>query len=173
MRFVHHADWLTWDWSCLCNVELTSLLQRVASPVNCMPIDILQLFACSLTHCLNVSIPGCLSRPLGMLSCSIHPLRAQNWLHIQLVHITCWPTMYCCAALPGYVPQPGGVDLRDVYSDGLQLGWNVNTTSNITLQEVPIGINGTLAMCANMPAFQVSRQQLVSLNVHFRITSQL
>jgi len=71
------------------------------------------------------------------------------------------------------VPQPGGVDLREVYSDGLQLGWNVNATSNITLQEVPIGINGTLAMCANMPAFQVSRQQLVSLNVHFRITSQL
>ncbi len=65
--------------------------------------------------------------------------------------------MYCCAVFPRYVPQPGGVDLRDVYSDGLQPGWNVNSTSNITLQEVSIGINGTLAMCANMPASQVSR----------------
>ena len=73
--------------------------------------------------------------------------------------------MYCCAVLPGYVPQPGGVDLRDVYSDGLQPGWNVNSTSNITLQEVSIGINGTLAMCANMPASQVSGYQLVGLNL--------
>ncbi len=65
--------------------------------------------------------------------------------------------MCCCAVLPGYVPQPGDINLRDVYSKGLQLGWKVNSTSNITLQEVPIGINGTLAMCANMPASQVSR----------------
>ena len=69
--------------------------------------------------------------------------------------------MLCCAVLPGYVPQAGGVDLESIYSDGLQLGWNVNSTSNITLQEVPIGINGSLAMCANMPAFEVSRRKLV------------
>lgn len=81
--------------------------------------------------------------------------------------------MYRCAVLPGYTPQPGGVDLTDVYSDGLQLGWNVNSTSNITLQEVPIGINGTLAMCANMPASQVRRQQLVIQNVHLRVKCQL
>ena len=73
--------------------------------------------------------------------------------------------MVCCAVLPGYVPELGGVNLSSVYSDGLQLGWNVNSTDNITLQEVPIGINGSLAMCANMPAFEVCRQQPVILSV--------
>ena len=87
--------------------------------------------------------------------------------------ITCGTAVFCCAALPGYVAQPGGVDLGSIYAEGLQLGWNVNSTSNITLQEVPIGINGSLAMCANMPAFEVSRQQLVNLNVLQCILSQL
>ena len=117
--------------------------------------------ATCLLHCLCVCwTVACFDDPVDSLAsgppqqitpCAIF----RHHLIPRFLFITI-PETFCCAVLPGYVPQQGGIDLNNVYLDGLKLGWNVNSSSNITLQEVPVGINGSMAMCADMPAFEAS-----------------
>ncbi|DBB15207.1 TPA: hypothetical protein ACH3X3_004211 [Trebouxia sp. C0006] len=54
-----------------------------------------------------------------------------------------------------YVPTPGLLNQTHIYSGGLQLGWNVNSSSAITFQQITgAGVGGEPAICANLPAFQ-------------------
>ncbi|KAL0055196.1 hypothetical protein WJX82_008627 [Trebouxia sp. C0006] len=54
-----------------------------------------------------------------------------------------------------YAPIPGLLNQTHIYSGGLQLGWNVNSSSAITFdQTTGVGVGGEPAVCANLPASQ-------------------
>lgn len=69
------------------------------------------------------------------------------------------------AVLPGYMPVPGSVDERVIYSAGLQKGWRIDTATStgVALQETPV--NGSKALCAMMYQSQVRMR----LSYHARL----
>ncbi len=62
------------------------------------------------------------------------------------------------AVLLNYEPAPGLLNQTHIYSGGLQMGWDINSSSTITFQQITgVGVGGEPAICANLPASQVRR----------------
>ncbi|DBA88079.1 TPA: hypothetical protein ACH3X2_005080 [Trebouxia sp. C0005] len=54
-----------------------------------------------------------------------------------------------------YEPTPGLLNQTHIYSGGLQMGWNINSSSAITFQQTTgAGVGGEPAICAHLPASQ-------------------
>ncbi|DBA76141.1 TPA: hypothetical protein ACH3X1_009878 [Trebouxia sp. C0004] len=54
-----------------------------------------------------------------------------------------------------YEPTPGLLNRTHIYSGGLQMGWSVNSSTEITFQQITgAGVGGEHAICADLPAFQ-------------------
>lgn len=87
----------------------------------------------------------------------IKPIASLSWTPAEF--------LICHAVLPGYVPGLSQINDRSIYTNGLQAGWRLTSSSNITIQNMTLPGREQTALCVNMPALrdQVWTELLIAI----------